>query len=91
MLTVGIFAALFAASLWFFTGKAYICERAAGAYPFAMIIFGLVFLYLFVINNAEYPKYSAGALFLICGFFCMHDVKKLRRGRRDEDTEESGH
>ena len=45
MLTVVTVIAVFLALMWFFTADTYLSERAAGAYPFAMIVLGLVFLY----------------------------------------------
>lgn len=78
------------AALWFFTSPAYLAERVAGLYPFAMIVFGLLFLYLFIASKEDYLMWINGILFLACGFACMQDVEKLRRkkaGKEDLEKE----
>lgn len=81
MLTVVTVIAVFLALMWFFTADTYLSERAAGEYPFAMIVLGLVFLYPMIASAETYLKWVSGIFFLICGFACMQDVSKIRRTR----------
>lgn len=55
-----------------------------------MIVFGLLFLYLFIASKEDYLMWINGILFLACGFACMQDVEKLRRkkaGKEDLEKE----
>lgn len=77
------------ALVWFFlTSSSLVAMRMAGAYPFAVILFGLGFLYLFVISGSDWQKWLSGIMFLVCGFACMQDVEKIRRGHKEESASE---
>lgn len=77
-----LLVAFFALAMLFFTANTLFSMRMAGAYPFVMIVLGLLFLYLFVASAQHYLKLINGILFLLCGFACMHDIEKLRRNKK---------
>ncbi len=62
----------------------------AGAYPFLMVIFGLIFICLFVTAKESYLKWADGIIFLAVGFACMQDVNKIRRKKKKEDDRTTG-
>lgn len=88
MFAVVAMVVVFLVLMWFFTSGSYLSERMAGAYPFAIIVLGLVFLYLMIASAETYLKWISGIFFLICGFACMQDINKIRRGRRVTEKEE---
>lgn len=79
----------FALAFFFFTSSSFTAMRYAGAYPFAMIVFGLLFIYLFVAASSDILKWVNGILFLVCGFACMQDVEKIRRKHKSQKDEEA--
>lgn len=84
MIVSGVLIVCFALVWLFLTSSSVTSMRMAGAYPFAVIIFGLVFLYLFVAADTDYLKWVNGIMFLLCGFACMQDVEKIRRKHKND-------
>ncbi len=89
MILTIIIGLAFALAFIFFTSSSITAMRYAGAYPFAMIVFGLLFIYLFVAASSDVLKWINGILFLSCGFACMQDVEKIRRKHKSQKNEKT--
>ncbi len=74
-----LLTAVFGLTMFYLTSNSFTAMRLAPAFPFVTIVFGLLFLYLFIGSADDIGKYWSGIMFLICGFACMKDVESLRR------------